>query len=271
MSITLSALHYYPVKSCRGISITATDLVPTGLARDRLFMVVDANGHFLSQRSHPEMALISPHILEDKIRLNVTGCTPVTDYIIQDGASGKVTIWKDRVSGVFQSENISQWLSDFLKINCRLVYLSEAVHRPVAAGYALNDTDRVSFADGYPFLLTSETSLSDLNSKLSVQLPMDRFRPNIVVRGTTAYEEDTWKAIRINDVSFAVVKPCARCVITTINQDTAQAGKEPLQTLAGYRLDKNNKVLFGQNLIHRNLGRISVGDTVEILETKDPA
>ena len=142
--------------------------------------------------------------------------------------------------------------------------MRDADIRPVNPMYAHSENDQVGFADGYPILLLSEASLDDLNSRLETPLPMNRFRPNIVVTNTEHYAEDTWKTIRIGDITLDIVKPCARCAITTTNQDTAERGKEPLKILSTYR-NHEHGVIFGQNIIHRNQGQINIGDTVEIL------
>jgi uncharacterized protein YcbX len=212
------------------------------------------------------MALINVQIKNQVIRLNAPGFRSLSEKITQKGSGSAVRIWKDTIFAVEQSNDIALWFSEYLGIECRMVHLAEKTKRTINQKYAVTADDQVSFADGFPFLLTSEASLEDLNCRLSQPLPMNRFRPNIVISGASAYIEDTWKRIKINNVTFKVAKPCARCVITTIDQETAKKGIEPLRTLAHYRLDENNKILFGQNLIHENLGGISVGDSVVLLE-----
>jgi uncharacterized protein YcbX len=159
-------------------------------------------------------------------------------------------------------EEVSQWFSEFLELSCQLVYMPDNSYRPVNSRYASHN-QQVSFADGFPFLLISEASLQDLNERLDQPIPMNRFRPNLVVSGCEAFAEDSWRSIRIGSIPFHVVKPCERCLITTVDQAQGIRGKEPLQTLAQYRLS-NGKILFGQNLIPAELGTLQVGDSVEI-------
>jgi uncharacterized protein YcbX len=147
----------------------------------------------------------------------------------------------------------------------RLVFMPDASRRQVNQNYAPSPDDVVGFADGYPFLLISEASLKDLNQRLNAPVPMNRFRPNLVISGCLPYEEDTWKWIRIGEVRFKVAKPCARCIVTTVDQSTGEKGVEPFQTLAAYRKQEKG-IMFGQNLIHTTQGVLSIGQTVEVLE-----
>lgn len=174
-----------------------------------------------------------------------------------------VKIWEDDCKAQLISREADEWFSKHLKISCRLVYMPELTNRKVDPKYALDD-DITSFADGYPAMIIGQASLENLNSRLTEKLPMNRFRPNIVFTGGTAFEEDYLSHFRIKEIDFYGVKLSARCVITTTNQDTASTAKEPLKTLAGYRM-KNNKVYFGQNLLLKGKGRISVGDPIEII------
>jgi len=181
-----------------------------------------------------------------------------------------VKIWSSSVKGSFYPKEVDEWFSDAIGSRCRLVLMPETTKRIVSPDYAIRKfEDTVSFADGYPFLLIGEASLADLNSRLEEPVPMNRFRPNFVVTGSEAFEEDNWKRIRIGSTEFHVVKPCARCVMTTVDQAAGQKnGKEPLKTLAAYRTRSGN-VLFGQNLIAETAGgTIRVGDAVEIIERK---
>ena len=163
---------------------------------------------------------------------------------------------------------INCWFSQFLETNCRLVLMAEEANCKVNFFYAVHKTDLVSFADGYPFLLIGESSLSDLNARLEKKLPMNRFRPNFVFTRGEAFEEDTWREFKIGDVPFVGVKPCDRCVMTTVDQEKGViSGKDPLKTLAKYR-NFGNKVLFGQNLIGLGLGTVRVGDAVRVLSFK---
>lgn len=264
--LTVTGLFHYPIKSCGGSSLGEAAVGSRGIIHDREFMIVDATtGLFLTQRELPRMALIRPRMEGDLLRLDAPGMSRLTVEPVRQGATRRVLVWHDRCPAVDQGPDIAGWLSEFLKSDCRLVRMADDHVRRVNRRYAVSDGDQVGFADGYPFLLISEESLVDLNARLSSPLPMNRFRPNIVVTGgAVPYLEDTWRCVRIAGIDFHLVKPCARCVITTTDQDTGERGKEPLTTLAGYRRT-NRGVLFGQNMIHGNSGAIRRGDLVEVL------
>jgi hypothetical protein len=157
------------------------------------------------------------------------------------------------------------WLGRFLGHEARLWRVHEP--RPVNPKYAVSPADRTGFADGYPLLLLGQASLDDLNARLARPVPVDRFRPNLVLAGAPAFAEDAWRRIRVGEIELAVVKPCARCVITTTDQRTAARGREPLRTLAGYRRAPDGKVLFGQNAIHLSTGVMRAGDVVSVLDS----
>lgn len=264
-AIHLSGLYIYPIKSCRGISLGAWDVDGRGLRLDRRWMLVDGDGRFLSQRELPRMALIGVRIGSEHLAVDAPGM-PTLDVpfepVVDDLVPARV--WNDVVMASPAGGEAGRWFSEFLGVNCALVRLSESTARPVDPGYGRSD-DRVHLADGFPFLLTSEASLADLNARLDRPLPMDRFRPNLVVEGCGPFAEDGWDVVRVGAMTFRVVKPCARCVITTVDQGTATTAREPLRTLAKFRRD-GDKVLFGQNLIHdENSGTLRVGDPVEVL------
>lgn len=235
-----------------------------GLRHDRRWMLIDAAGRFLSQREEPRLALLCATITARGLALDAPQMTATeVPYPPNDADRQKIQIWKDELKAVRAGEAADAWCSTFLKRDVRLVFMANDVHRPVDPDFAVGD-DEVSFADGYPLLLANEASLEALNERLDVPVPMNRFRPNVVVSGGEAFEEDTWRMIRIGAVAFFVVKPCARCRVTTVDQDTAETGKEPLRTLARFRR-KNGKVYFGQNLIPAEPGVLHVGDPVEIV------
>lgn len=264
----VSALHIYPIKSCGGTALDAAAIQARGFANDRRWLVVDADGRFLTQREIARMALIRPDLDDHCLRLRAPGTADFELAVDQSGRRVEVTIWKDSgVGAVDQGDAAAGWLSDFLGRDVRLVRFADDYTRQVDQKYAPRETDQVGFADAYPFLIISEESLADLNSRLDEPLPMNRFRPNIVVRGADEpYAEDGWKAIRIGGIVFDVVKACARCAITTTDQATAARGKEPLRTLATYRQGPKGAPLFGQNAVHRSAGTIRVGDPVEVVE-----
>jgi uncharacterized protein YcbX len=212
------------------------------------------------------MALIKTALQENQLVLSVSG---KPDLFIplnpDDGEFIETGIWHDSVLARGVSQEADQWLSSFLKHSCRLVYMPDAVIRPVKPAYAKPD-DKVAFADGFPFLIISENSLVSLNKEMQLNLPMSRFRPNLVISGCTAYAEDIWREISIGDIDFRLPKPCSRCVIPNIDPKTAQTGKEPLVTLGKSR-KWQNAVYFGQNALHDSCGVLTVGDRVQINRT----
>jgi uncharacterized protein YcbX len=265
MSLRLTGLTVYPLKSARGIAIDQAELDDFGLRYDRRWMVIDKAGRFISQRSHPQMALVVPSLGDEKLCVNAPGMS--TLELQSDpfaSVTTEVTIWDDRCVASWQGERPARWFSDFLGCAASLVHMPGTSVRAANPAYAPEGT-RVSFADAYPLLLISEASLADLNQRLSLPLPMNRFRPNLVVAGCEPYQEDHWAGIAIGGTSFKVVKPCDRCVIPTTDQMTGDRGTEPLRTLATYRTVQG-KVLFGQNLVHQGPGELRVGDPV-ILST----
>ncbi|HKY53195.1 MAG TPA: MOSC N-terminal beta barrel domain-containing protein [Anaerolineales bacterium] len=263
--ISISSLLYYPIKACRGFEVDSAYVERMGLQHDRRMMVVTLEGGHLTQREHPRLALVTPKLNDGTITLSAPNYDSMQFGIQTSGISYPVNIWKSKgVQAIDQGEEAAQWFSDWLGTPVRLVHLADGYQRVVDQEYAVNTDDHTGFADGYPILLTSEAGLQDLNSRLEKPVPMNRFRPNIVVRGGAAYVEDTWNRIRVGDVELAVVKPNARCVVTTIDKDTLEKSKEPLRTLEKYRRHKLGAI-FGQNVIPLNEGRIQLGMTVEVL------
>ena len=261
----LKAIRRYPIKGMKPQHLEAAKIERRGLAHDRRWMLVDANGRFISQREHARLALMEVEVTTAGLRVQAPGAEPLSvQKPLPEVARRTVQIWDDAVEAVLADERAHRWFSKVVGFDCQLVYMDEAAARPVDATYAVRSTDEVNFADGYPVLLTTEASLADLNARLKTPVPMERFRPNLFVAGCAPFEEDTWRQIRIGEVAFHVVKPCARCVVTTIDQDSGLAGKEPLRTLATFR-NQGNKVYFGQNLIPDAPGIIRVGDRVEVV------
>lgn len=266
--LELSALIYYPVKACRGFEVNETNVERMGLEYDRRMMVVTPDGHFLTQRDYPKLALVSPSISKDKLTLSAPGTESLTVPILKSGPTRSVDIWRSKgVQAVDQGELPAGWFSDWLEADVRLVHFAEGYIRKINEQYAVNVDDHTGFADGYPILLASEESLADLNARLDNPIPMNRFRPNLVVRGGASFAEDTWSRICIGEVEMAVVKPCARCVVTTIDKETLERNKEPLKTLATYR-KQTGGAMFGQNAIPLNEGRLRLGMNVEILSKR---
>ncbi|WP_317168178.1 MOSC domain-containing protein [Pontibacter pamirensis] len=268
----LSEIYIYPIKSLGGISVSAAELEDRGLRYDRRWMLVDDKGKFLTQRQHAQMALLQVSMLENGLSVSHKQGVLEPLYIpfeVKDAAVPElqVTIWDDTVTAQEVDPAISAWFTEVLGMPARLVRMSEQARRLVETDYAQNG-EVVSFADSYPFLLIGQASLDDLNSRLEQPVPMNQFRPNFVFRGGAPFEEDTWSDFKIGDVSFQAVKPCARCVVTTINQETAEKSAEPLRTLAIYR-QLRHKTIFGQNLLSISpAGTVQVGDKLEVLSWK---
>lgn len=263
-TVKVSRMFIYPVKSAGGIPAVSANVGLRGFEYDRRFMVVDEEGVFLSQRKLPRMALIFPRVNGETLKLGAPGMPDISIPPKPEGVERlTVSIWRDLVDTVAVSEEADRWLGELLGVPCRLVYQPEWSRRMVDPGYGLSG-DEVSLADGFPFLLLSEKSLEDLNSRLGEPVPVDRFRPSIVVEGCEAYAEDGWRRLRIGEVEFRVVKPCSRCAIVTVDQASGEHGKEPLHTLSTYRRS-GEKVLFGQNMIPNSSGTLRAGAWVEIV------
>jgi uncharacterized protein YcbX len=263
--ITLSSLIYYPVKACRGFEVDSTCVERMGLEHDRRMMVVTPEGKFLTQREYPRLALVTPQLDDETLILSAPGFDSIQMPIQSSGIPWPVDIWKSKgVQAIDQGEEAADWFSSWLGTSVRLVHIADGYIRKVNEQYAVSQDDHTGFADGYPILLASEESLRDLNSRLETSIPMNRFRPNVVVNGCEPFAEDTWKRIRVGEIELAIVKPCARCVVTTIDKETLGRSKEPLKTLASYRRHEFG-VIFGQNVIPLNVGRLRLGMPVEIL------
>ena len=264
----LTGLNIYPIKSARGIALDQSEVDEFGLRHDRRWMVVDESGLFLSQRSHPRLALVVPGISDHTLQIDAPGMPRLRTPLRPRGSvSTRVTVWDDTCMADWAGDEAAEWFSDFLGAACTLVHMPDEVIRPANPAFAAAGV-RVGFADGFPFLLISEESLADLNSRLTNPLPMNRFRPNLVVAGGEAYGEDRWGRFEIGGVRLEVVKPCERCLVTTTDQATGERGKEPLRTLATYR-KVGNDVMFGQNVVHENIGCLRVGDSVTVVNPAD--
>jgi uncharacterized protein YcbX len=259
--LKLTEIWIYPVKSLGGIRLKSAKVFEKGLEFDRRWMLVDRDNDFMTQRIYPKMALFKLSMSQDQLSINYkSDSIPLVPANSSNLTLTKAVVWDDEVEVAEVSDEHNRWISERLGVSCRLVSFPENNSRPVDLKYQLNH-EHVSLADAYPFLIVGEQSLADLNSRLKEQLPMNRFRPNFVFSGGKAYEEDTWKHFAIGKNKFAAVKPCARCVLTTVNQDTGEKGVEPLLTLSKYR-KQDNKVLFGQNLIAIDHYEIHEGDEI---------
>jgi uncharacterized protein YcbX len=262
----LVSLYVYPVKSLRGIQVGAAEVGDRGFVGDRRMMIVDQNGQFLTQRVLPRMALVTTALEGDALRLSAPGCAPlVIAARPETGEARRVVVWDDVCDAISLGREAASWLGSFLETRCELVYMPDSTLRPVDPERAPPDTP-VSFADGFPFLLATSASLGELNRRGAGGVEMERFRPNLVVDGDVPFDEDRWAAVEIGTVRFRVVKPCARCSITTVDPRSGAVGKEPLATLATFRRF-DGKVMFGQNLIAEGRGIVRVGDPCRVTHT----
>ena len=270
----LRSIHIHPVKAFRGLALPEAEVEPWGLAGDRRWVLMDDGGKVVTQRRQPRLAPAVAELLPGGgVRLSAPGMESLTVPVPRPSGTVPVEIFRDKVEGVLaEGEAAHAWCSAYLGVGVRLVHMDDpAASRPVGPQYALPG-ETVSFADGFPLLLTSTASLDALNTLIAQgdhahegPLPMNRFRPNVVVAGTEAWAEDDWSLVSIGEVTFRVAKMCGRCVVTTTDQATAERGREPLHTLGRHRrLD--GKLVFGQNLVPRSRGTIRVGDPVTVLE-----
>ena len=263
--LILSQLYCYPVKSLAGFSTQHSEVEAFGLRYDRRWMVVDAKtGDFITQRSHPKMALIQAEKYKQRILLRHKEGLTLQVSIPDGDLQRNVTVWGDHCLSWDAGDEAAHWLSDLLQVDCRLVYFPDDEVRQVDLDYA-KAGDKTAFSDGFPLLLISQASLDDLNRRLEEPVEMIRFRPNLVVSGCEPFAEDSWRRIRIGDVTMRVVKPCSRCSIPNVNPKSGRREKEPALTLSKYR-QRDNKIFFGQNVIADNSGMIEVGMQVEIIE-----
>jgi len=271
----LAALHIYPVKSLRGLAVQSAQVDPLGCVGDRRFLVVNPGGVFLTQRTLPRMALVGAFLDDSTLTLRSEGFGDIRVRRKPDPQARLVSVrvWSSEgLRAEDCGEEAAAWLGGVLGAQCRLVRIGPAYERPVNPERA-RPGDLVGFADGYPFLAVSEGSLSDLNRRIGESggqpVPMNRFRPSLVLGGCEPYSEDGWRRLRIGRIVFRAAGPCKRCIVTTTDQATGARGVEPLRTLAGYRRNKDEPTLvnFGQNLVHEvKVGLLRVGDPVEVLE-----
>lgn len=261
--LIVKSLSIYPVKSCREVAQNSSFVESFGLQNDRRWMVVDEQGVMLTQRKVSKMCLIQPELTMTGLVLNAPKMNPLVIDIPSDNKKYNVKVWTDHCQAFDAGNDAANWLSQMLEKKCRLVYFPDDEFRQVDLEYA-NEGDKTAFSDGFPLLIISQGSLDDLNQRLSSPITMNRFRPNIVIEGCEPFAEDGWKKIRIGEISFRIVKPCSRCVIPSINIDTAEREKEPIKTLLSYR-KRDKKIFFGQNVIAESTGQIDVGMSVEII------
>jgi uncharacterized protein YcbX len=259
--LKVSELYIYPIKSLGGISLTSALVTDRGFQYDRRWMLVDANNRFISQREHSRMALLNTAIGDGFLTVSAPDSTSINISLTIDYQKLiEVTVWEDTCEAQLIDKRIDDWFSYQLQETVRLVYMPDETQRFTDQEYT-EPGKITSFSDAYPFMMVGQASLDDLNQKLDQKLPINRFRPNMVFTGGRPYQEDQMDNFSIGPVNFNGVKLCARCNVITIDQVTAIAVKEPTKTLASYRA-KNNKIYFGQNLVHTGVGIISVDDTI---------
>ena len=263
-TIKLKSIHIYPIKSLKGIELSSSEVERRGLKYDRRWMLVDEQGRFISQREYHQLALLKTSINQDILTVtDLTGSQdPLTFEMSEpDSEPIEVSVWDDQCLAKPLDQEVNEWFSRFMGKSVRLVYMHDTSERKADPRYATSTDDIVSFADGYPILIISQASLDQLSEKAGEHIPAERFRANLIIDGVVAHAEDDLKNIEINGVELAGVKPCARCVMITIDQNTGEKGKEPLQTLSTYR-KAGHKILFGYNFIPTRLGNIEVGDAL---------
>ncbi len=276
MPLTVASLHLYPIKSLGGFAVHEARITDRGFAHDRRWMLVDGNGRFISQREVPAMACLHCSPSPDGFRVVDVrdGGSIELPWALKEGEEMPVNVWDDALIALRAPEDLSAWFTEKLEADATLVFMPDRSHRLVDARYAQGI---ISLSDGFPYLIISQASLDDLNARIrssdplidpSVHVPMDRFRPNMVIAGGEAYQEDGWTGIAIGAGRFSLVKPCARCVITTTDQRTGGRGKEPLRTLASYRrragTDGEVKVDFGMNAMAISGELVRVGDPISV-------
>ena len=268
MPITVSALNIYPVKGLKGIALEEARCTDRGIEHDRRFMLVDPEGMFYTQREHPKMATVWTEIEGDSLLLSAPDMPELRVATRPAGKSRvRVQVWSSTCNAVTVGQEADEWFSDYLGMPCAMVYMpddSKRYSNPKFGG----EGKRVGFADGYAYLATNEGSLAELNARLIAKdhaaVPMNRFRPNIVVSGAAAWAEDEWGDLQFPDATLRTAKPCGRCQVTTTDQATGEVrGPEPLATLSEYR-DSPFGVRFGMNLVTIREGTIRVGDAVEL-------
>ncbi len=257
-------LYLYPIKSLGGISVQEAQVEEKGFKYDRRWMLVDQSGGFLTQRQHPQLALLQVALGESELSVfsKVDPSREISfDLEMNSGKEMQVSVWGDVVTALQVAPEVSAWFSDFLGMNVELVLMPESSHRKLDPRYAVQE-ESVSFADGMPYVMVGQASLDELNGRLADPVGMDRFRPNLVFSGGEAFTEDQFKQLQIGEVEFQVVKPCARCVMITVDQEKGTKGREPLATLATYR-SQGSKVYFGQNAVALTQGIVRVGDPIQ--------
>ncbi|WP_166263699.1 MOSC domain-containing protein [Marinobacter caseinilyticus] len=260
----VQSLYVYPVKSLPGIAVEQLALDQFGPAGDRRWMITDDYGNFISQRSLPKLAKVRVRIEESVVFIGVPG---YGEFPLEPGRDTRnVMVWDDWLGAISAKNGPAQALSQFCSKPLDIVYMPNDSFRAIDRVW-VKDRRRVGFADGFPFLIVNQSSLDELNERLEIKIDMRRFRPNIVVSGAAPWAEDQWAAMTIGAARFDLVKPCSRCVMTTVDPVTGSkaADQQPLRTLGSYRMQIGG-VIFGMNAIHEGSGPVTLGDAVRLDE-----
>lgn len=263
----LDALYIYPIKSLPGVRLEHAEVTQKGLKHDRRWMLVDKDLQFITVRKNRKLIHFDMHMTSLGLEVGTKFHKSILTlpFSIEEGNRHRAKIWEDEVEVIEGQPGWNEWFSEVLGEACMLVFMPEESQRPIKEKWQVNK-EQVSLADGYPYLITTRSSMHELNVKMGKELDIERFRPNIVIEGTQANEEYLWSDFSIGEVEFKGLKPCERCVVTTIDPKTGDMGKEPLQTLAKEKVD--NKVVFGQHALTLTEGTIRIGDLVEVKSTK---
>ena len=261
--LRLAALFVHPVKSCAGIAVARARVMPDGLEHDRRWMLVDGAGKMVSQRQYPEMALLRTSLEDGIVVRRADLPSLMLPFTFEDGPRIDIAIWKHRGPAVRHDAG-SRWFSTALGHEVQLVCLPPSIVRPLTPEYATRG-ETVSFADEFPFLVASASSIADVGARAEMPLDVRRFRPNLVIAGASPWAEDDWRVLRVGAITFRLLKPCARCTIPSVDPDSGTTGKEPLRTLATFR-KRGKKVYFGINAVADNVGELAVGDVVTVEE-----
>ncbi|MGH7594020.1 MAG: MOSC domain-containing protein [Gemmatimonadales bacterium] len=261
----IAALNIYPIKGCRGVGLKTSVVDRLGLVDDRRLMLVDNDSRFISQREMPRLATLRPALDHGVLTVRAPGIEPIQLQVDADGSTRAVAVWGNHgILASDQGDEAARWFSGAIGESCRLVYFGPQARNRVDPEYSPRPDAETAFTDGYPIMAVVQESLDDLNTRLSDPVPMERFRPSIVVSGAAAWSEDNWTTIEFGSLRCDVVKPCARCVVTATDQVSGarHPRQEPLRTLAGFRTIPGTGAIFGQNIVPQSTGTVRVGDEV---------
>ena len=266
-NLVVSSLISYPLKSARGIEHTSMQLNHLGPELDRRWMVIDPKGKFITQRKVSQMCLIQTSLNDDGLVISAAGAGQCE---VPKGGNSSLSssVWGSDVIGEDCGDHAADWLSNFLGKKCRIIYMPSTYQRLVDINYA-NNSEQVGFADGFPLLIATQSSLDDFNTHIDFNIEMNRFRPNIVISGNHAWAEDNWRTIEINGIQLKLPKPCSRCIMPSVNPNTAERQMEINSALLAHRRGEDKRTYFGQNAVYNKLGSINVGDSVKIIDTQE--